>query len=218
MKEVGAEISREEEVEKIIESLLQEARNKAEEIIKEAKTKAEEIIKDAEKRAERMKEAKRRELERILKDELAKRSSAVEVRIKREILTMQKRYLDLLFEKVRQQLALIAENKIQEWNYEEILKKYALEALERLNTQAIYIWGREKDVPLLRKIAKELNKEAGVNLQVDTSRTALIVGGLIARDDSDSRRFYNTFEGRLSEYRERNEPRIIEMLFGGSDE
>ena len=218
MKEIETKMVEKGELAEMIDALLEESRNKANEMIEEAKKKAEEIIKEAEKRAERIKKAKEREIERMMKDELAKRSSAAEVRIKRDTMAMQMRYLDLLFEKVRQQLALIAENKVPEWNYEEILKKYAREAAENLGTDTVYLWGREKDIPLLRKIAKELSEEVKVNFEVDTARKALILGGLIARDESDLRRFYNTFEGKLMEYREKNEPKLIDMLFGGSDE
>ncbi len=217
MSEVGAEIKEKGNFAEIIESILEESRSKADQIIKEAKEKAEEMIRQAEKTAKRIKDQKKREMERALRDELAKRRSAVEIRFKREILTTQRHYLDLLFEKVRQKLALIAENKISEWNYEEILKNYAREAAENLGTKKIYIWGREKDIPLLRKIAEELSDEMAVKFEVDDARRATIIGGLIARDEKDTRRFYNTFEGRLADYRERNEPRLIDMLFGGDN-
>ena len=218
MKGAEAETMKEADLTEIVESILEESRRRSEEIIAQARQEASKIIEEAKKRAERIKEAKKREADRIIKDELAKRRSAAEVRIKREIFMMQRRYLDLLFEKVRQKLSLIAEGKLPGWNYEEILKEYAREAAEKIGTDKLYLWGREKDIPVLRKVAKELSEELGVNFRVDESRRTFIIGGLVARDENDTRRFYNTFDGRLADYRERNEPRLIDLLFGGSNE
>jgi len=218
VKKAEVEAVERKELEEMIESILEVSKRKADEIISQAKEEAERIIKEAERRANRIIEAKKKEIDRKVKDEIAKKSSAVEIKIKREILTMQKRYLDLLFEKVREQLALIAENKLPEWNYEEILMKYAREAAEALGTNKLYIWGKGKDLSVLRKVAERLSKEMNVDMQVDVTKQAFVIGGVIARDEGDTRRFYNTFDGRLVGYRERNEPKLIDLLFGGSDE
>lgn len=218
MKRAEVEVIERKEFEEMMESILKASKRKADEIISQAKEEAERIIKEAERTAERIIEPKKKEIERKVKEEIAKKSSAVEIKIRREIFTIQKRYLDLLFEKVREQLTLIAENKLPEWNYEEILMRYTKEAAEALGTSKLYIWGKEKDLPVLRKVAERLSKEMNVDIQVDVTKQAFVIGGVIARDEGDTKRFYNTFDGRLVDYRERKEPKLINLLFGGSDE
>jgi len=202
------------EITEMIESILEVSRRKADEIIAQAKEQASKIVEEAERRANRIVEAKRKEIERKVKDEVAKKSSTVEIRIRREILMMQKRYLDLLFDKVREKLSLVAEGKLSGWDYEEILSHYTREAAKAIGTNKLYIWGRKKDLPILRKVADRLSKEMKVDLRVDEGRSAFIIGGIIARDEKDSLRFYNTFDGRLVDYREKNEPKVIDLLFG----
>lgn len=208
-----AELLKAKEVQRIAEWFLEISRRRAIEIVESSKREAESIVREAEERAEQMISAKREEVRREASDEIARRRSTAEVKARKEIFGAQNRYLNTLFDGVREALSALADGKRPEYNYEELIEKYTLEAAEGLGADEVCLWGREKDLPLFKKVATRLSKETDAKFEVD-DRQASIIGGVIARNKEDTKRYYNTLEGRLRKYWGEKMPQVMVMLFG----
>ncbi len=198
--------------EAIVEAILKMAEDRARAIRREAEKRASEIIESAKKEADRIIKTKRERIERELREEVARKRSAAEVEANQLILRTKTELLNELFRRVNQKLAVISEGQDPNWKYGEILVKYSLEGANNLGEKRIYLMGREKDRKLLEEISKEL-KEKGIDASVDNNALP-IIGGVVIRDEDDTRRYYNTFDGRFRAYKEAKEIELIQRLFG----
>ncbi len=198
--------------EAIVEAILKMAEDKARVITKEAEKRAREIIESAKREADNIIKAKREQLEREMREEIARKRSAAEVLANQLILKTKTELLNELFRRVNQRFAAIAEGQDPNWNYEELLVKYSIEGANILGEKKIYLMGREKDRKLLEKVSRELNK---MNIEALVDDIAIpITGGVVVRDERDTVRYYNTFDGRFRAYKEAKEIEIIQRLFG----
>ncbi len=195
----------------IVDAILKIARDRADAIRKEARKRAQEILERAKMEAEEILKSRRERIERELREEIARKRSAAEVEASQIILRTKAELLNNLFEGVRDRLEAIAEGKDKKWNYKEILVSFALEGAKALGEKEVVLIGREKDRKLLEEIAKELSSK-GIKASVD-EKSIPIIGGLVVRDVKDTKRYYNTFDGRLRVYRESKEVELIERLF-----
>ncbi len=200
----------------IVDAILRIARDRAEAIKKEAQKRAQEILERAKLEAEEILRSRREKAEREIREELARRRSAAEVEAAQIVLRTKAEIINELFERVRDRLEAIAEGKDEKWNYKEVLVNLALEGAKALGEKEVVLMGREKDRKLLEEVAKELSSK-GIKASVD-EKSIPITGGLVVRDLADSKRFYNTFDGRLRAYREEKEVELLEKLFPKGDE
>lgn len=201
--------------EAIVEAILKMAEDRADAIRREAEKRAKEIIESAKREVEQILRMRRERMEREIKEEIARKRSAAEVEANQIILTAKSDILREFLRRVHERLATIAEGQDPNWNYEDILVKYSLEGAKVLGEKGreVYLMGREKDRPLLEKVAKELERR-GIKATVD-DRPVPAIGGVVVRDVNDERRYYNTFDGRLRAYREAKEMEIVSKLFEG---
>jgi vacuolar-type H+-ATPase subunit E/Vma4 len=79
---------------------------------------------------------------------------------------------------------------------EVVLKRLLLESIEALSGGKIVITGRKEDLGTLRKVAKEVEREKNMLIEVD-QKPITCLGGLQARSADGSVLYDNTFEARL---------------------
>jgi len=199
--------------EAIVRAILKVAEDRAEAIMREARRRADEIVESARKEAERIIRSRRERLEREMKDEIARRRSAAEVEANQMILRAKKEVLDYLIGSVRERLQRIANGEDPNFDYHEILRRYVVEGVRALGDREVHLAGRERDREILVSISEELERE-GIKARVDPKGLP-IIGGVVVKDSSDERRYYNTFDGRLRSYLERKMPYLVERIFGG---
>ncbi len=195
----------------IVDAILRIARDRAEAIRKEAQKRAQEILEKAKLEAEEILKSRRERAEKEVREELSRRRSAAEVEANQILLRTKAEIINELFEKVRERLEAIAEGRDEKWNYKDVLISLALEGAKALGEKEVVLMGREKDRKLLEEVAKELSSK-GIRATVD-ERAVPILGGLVIRDVADTRRYYNTFDGRLRAYREEKEVELLKKLF-----
>ena len=198
----------------IVDAILSMAKKRAEEIIEEAKKEAERIIEEARKEAERIITAKREKAEREAMEEAMRRKSVAEIEAKKIIMGAKKDALKEIEAKVEEELAKISEG-IGEINYEEVLERYIREGIDVLGSKIVYVACRDKDREIVRRISEKVSKETGVDIRLD-DRNIQSLGGVVMRNEDDSIRFYGTFEGRLRDYFDRNQRKILDIILGGS--
>jgi V/A-type H+-transporting ATPase subunit E len=197
----------------IVDAILSMAKKRAEEIIEEAKKEAERIIEEAKKEAERIMMAKREKAEREAMEEVMRRKSVAEIEAKKILMGAKKDIIREIEAKVEEELAKISEG-VGGINYEEVLERYIREGINVLGSRIVYVACRDKDREIVRKISERISRETGVDIRLD-DKNIQSLGGVIMRNEDDSIRFYGTFEGRIRDYFDRNQRRILDMILGG---
>ncbi|HDI86051.1 MAG TPA: hypothetical protein ENF83_01420 [Candidatus Korarchaeota archaeon] len=197
----------------VMAALLELARRRAEEKVQEAKKRAKEIVEGARREAERIIEARRARALREMEEEIERKRSAAEVDARKILMEVETRYVQEAIDRAKDALNEVVEGKYPGVDYREVLARLAEEAVRGVGEEEVYLMGREADRGILREIAEDLSKKLGVTVKVD--ETALrIVGGVVARDAQDKKRFYNTIEGRLRRVQEEKFHEIAALLFG----
>ncbi len=199
--------------EAVVTAILGLAKQKAEEKIEEARIRAEEIVEEARRQAEEIIRSRRERAEREMRDELSRRESAAELEAKKIIMRIKAEYIKKAFDAAREELAAVSSGKRAEYDYRVIIKGLARQAIESINSGSVVIMGRDADLEILREVAAELEQEMGVKVEVDR-RGLNTIGGVVVRDEEDTVRYYNTFEGRLRRVWEEGYGDILEILFG----
>lgn len=197
----------------VVAALLELARRRAEDKVEEARARAQEIIEEAKKEAERILAARREKALREMEEEISRRKSAAEVEARKLIMDVKARYVGEAIEKAREMLHDIVAGRDSRFNYAEVLERLAEEAVKGLGSDEVYLMGREADRQLLEQIAERLSSKLGVKVRVDDNPIRT-VGGVVARDAQDRKRFYNTLEGRLRDVQETKIHEISDILFG----
>ena len=157
-----------------------------------ARRRAEDKVEEARARAQEIIEEARKEAERILAARREKALREMEEEISR-----------------RKSAAEVEARKL----IMDVKARYVGEAVKGMGSDEVYLMGREADRQLLEQIAERLSSKLGVKVRVDDNPIRT-VGGVVARDAQDRRRFYNTLEGRLREVQETKIHEISDILFG----
>lgn len=199
--------------EAIVRAILRIAEDRVEAILREARRRADEIIEAARREAEQIIRSRREKLEREMREEIVRRRSAAEVEANQILLRAKREVIDELVRIVQERLRKIADGEDPEFNYRDILRAYCIQGARALGEREVYLMGRGKDRELLYELSKELEGE-GIRAKVD-EKSLPIIGGVVVRDPSDEKRYYNTFDGRLRNYIEKRMPDLVRRLFGG---
>ncbi len=197
----------------VMTALLELARRRAEEKVEEARKRAEEIIEDARREAERIIEARRARAMREMEEEIERKRSAAEVDARKILMEVETRYVQEAIDRAKDALNEVVEGEYPGVDYREVLRSLAEEAVRGVGEAEVYLMGREADREILKEIAADLSKELGMTVKVDET-TLKIVGGVVARDAQDKKRFYNTIEGRLRRVQEEKFHEVAALLFG----
>ncbi len=197
----------------VMAALLELARRRAEEKVQEAKKRAEEIVEEARREAERIIEARRARALREMEEEIERKRSAAEVDARKILMEVETRYVQEAIDRAKDALNEVVAGKYPGVDYREVLASLAEEAVRGVGGAEVYLIGREADREILGEIAADLSKKLGVAVRVDET-TLRIVGGVVARDPQDKKRFYNTIEGRLRRVQEEKFHEIADLLFG----
>jgi vacuolar-type H+-ATPase subunit E/Vma4 len=181
---------------------------------------AERLLKSAENEVEKIKAENDRQILSLVGSELR----AVRDRIvgKAELdgrkLIMQSRHemLSKVFEEAEKRLVEIAEGKDDTVDYGVILGKLIVEAASAIGGNEFVVSANERDKGFIKKNLKELNNQiktvlSGGVLKLDDI-TLDIKGGIVVRNNDDTKTFYNTFEGRLKRVKSRTEAEIGKVI------
>lgn len=201
-----------EQIEKIEEIIINEAKAKAEEIITKAKEKAQKILDEAKREAE--KEANeiinRRKADAEARARRIMSEARLEARLK--LLNAKEEVISNVFDTALERLKEFCQTP----EYKEVLENLIKDA-------AITIGGGNLEVllsentniePDLSKIAKEVEKQTGTATSIVLSKDKVkSIGGAIVRSLDQSFTLDNTFEARLERVREQLRVSVANVLF-----
>ena len=201
-----------EQIEKIEEIIINEAKAKAEEIITKAKEKAQKILDEAKREAEKEVNEiiNRRKVDAEARARRIISEARLEARLK--LLNAKEEVISNAFDAALERLKEFCQTP----EYKEVLENLIKDA-------AITIGGGNLEVllsentniePDLSKIAKEVEKQTGTATSIVISKDKVkSIGGAIVRSLDQSFTLDNTFEARLERVREQLRVSVANVLF-----
>jgi len=201
-----------EQIEKIEEIIINEAKAKAEEIITKAKEKAQKILDEAKREAEKEVNEiiNRRKADAEARARRIMSEARLEARLK--LLNAKEEVISNAFDTALERLKELCQTP----EYKEVLENLIKDA-------AITIGGGNLEVllsentniePDLSKIAKEVEKQTGTATSIVISKDKVkSIGGAIVRSLDQSFTVDNTFEARLERVREQLRVSVANVLF-----
>jgi vacuolar-type H+-ATPase subunit E/Vma4 len=182
-------------------------------LIAKAEVRAERILENARQEEARIKSDVDRHLRTIVGSELR----AVHDRIvgranldgRKMVMEAKMELLDTVFEYAREKLEAMA--KKGGADYQEVVKKLISEAVEAIGEDELIVLSNKADNGFLKKILSELTKELGVSLRLD-DKPIDAMGGVIVKNQRNTKVYYNTLEGRLSKVRGSKASEVAEKL------
>lgn len=191
-------------LEKVFETLDNEAKAVREDLIEKAKRDAQQIIKETEDEAGNLKMFHIEKMDLKLKGDAARIQIETDLHRKKTITKAKEEYTNKIYFEVEKHLKDIRSN--QE-SYKKIFKNLLIESLDAVKGNKIKIEVNQKD----KEIAVSSLKELNLNHEVITGRDYL--GGLTL--DVDGNRIFvsNTIESRLLKSREFLKTQLNEVLF-----
>lgn len=182
-------------------------------LIAKAEARAERILENARQEEARIKSDVDRHLRTIVGSELR----AVHDRIvgranldgRKMVMEAKMELLDTVFEYAREKLEAMA--KKGGADYQEVVKKLISEAVEAIGEDELIVLSNKADNGFLKKILSELTKELGVSLRLD-DKPIDAMGGVIVKNQRNTKVYYNTLEGRLSKVRGSKASEVAEKL------
>jgi len=190
------------------------------EIITEAEKRAETILKAAEGECKRISEDSDRQILNVVSSELrAVRDRIIgnaELEGRKILMQAREEAISSVFKEAENQLWRIAEGKNEAVNYAEVMSKLVTEAAKAMGGDVFIVSANERDLQQLKKVLSDLNDKikeilGGGVIRLDERPTA-IMGGVIIRNEDETKIYHNTLEGRLRKVRSGFEAEVATAL------
>ncbi len=193
--------------------LIEKAVDERNAILAKAEARAERILENARQEEARIRNDTERHLRTIVGSELR----AVHDRIvgranldgRKKIMEAKMELLDNVFESAQGKLESMAKEGGED--YQEVVEKLISEAAEAMGEDELIVSSNEADHGFLNKTLSELSKELGVKLKLE-SKPIETMGGVIVKNPSATKVYYNTLEGRLTKVRQSKASEVAEKL------
>lgn len=170
-----------------VQKIKEEAEKEAEKITAEAKDRAEDILRRASEDGEK-------EADRLRRQEI----SSVKLEMKRQMLDVQKKILDSVFDALKQ--------RIKEMDVE--ARRKLTESLLRSATPGMLVYSRREDEDLVKSIIQEMR------LDVKYGGNVECLGGIILESEDGEVRLNLTFDELLNRLYELKIGEVAKILFG----
>ncbi|MCX6655432.1 MAG: V-type ATP synthase subunit E [Candidatus Bathyarchaeota archaeon] len=196
----------------IIEKGIQK-RNK---ILADAEIQSQKILEGAKAEAARVSTEADKQILQIVGSELKtvrlRIIGKTELQYKKTLMNKRGELLSNVYNQVESRLTNLAEGKSKDHDYKLILEKLVIEGVSAIGGTEVIISANKNDMDYIKKNIKKIGKNIeGVALKLDDSPLETL-GGVVIKNASGTKIFYNTFEGRLARAMRGTESRIAKML------
>lgn len=196
----------------IIEKGIQK-RNK---IIADAEIQSQKILEGAKAEAARVSTEADKQILQIVGSELKtvrlRIIGKTELQYKKALMNKRGELLSNVYNQVENRLKNLAEGKSKDHDYKLVLEKLVIEGVSAIGGTEVIITANKNDMDYINKNIKKIGKNIeGVALKLDDNPIETL-GGVIIKNASGTKIFYNTFEGRLARAVRGTESRIAKML------
>ncbi len=196
----------------IIEKGIQK-RNK---ILADAEVQSQKILEGAKAEAARVSTEADKQILQIVGSELKtvrlRIIGKTELQYKKALMNKRGELLSNVYNQVESRLTNLTEGKSKDHDYKLILEKLVIEGVSAIGGTEVIISANKNDMDYIKKNIKKIGKNIeGVALKLDDSPLETL-GGVVIKNASGTKIFYNTFEGRLARAMRGTESRIAKML------
>lgn len=196
----------------IIEKGIQK-RNK---ILADAEIQSQKILEGAKAEAARVSTEADKQILQIVGSELKtvrlRIIGKTELQYKKALMNKRGELLSNVYNQVESRLKNLAEGKSKDHDYKLVLEKLVIEGVSAIGGTEVIISANKNDMDYIKKNIKKIGKNIeGVALKLDDSPLETL-GGVVIKNASGTKIFYNTFEGRLARVMRGTESRIAKML------
>ncbi|MBI5206220.1 MAG: hypothetical protein HY934_00335 [Candidatus Firestonebacteria bacterium] len=192
-------------LDKIFDSLDEEAVRQREDLLVKAKSEAEKIIQEAEEESQRTVQSHIEKMNVTLRGERARIQIVAELDRKRKIIKAKEDHSSSVFLEVEKNLKAYREKQEA---YKKVLKGLLIESLNEVKGKNIIVIVDKKDEALANNILKELNLNHEIKVGDDC------IGGISLQVDGNRVKVFNTFESRLDKAKKIIKTQLTEVLFG----
>lgn len=199
----------EEQVEKIVNKINQDARSEASKIVGEAEEEAEKKKNEAESKSEEIYQEIIERYKREAGQEKQRIVANAKLQKRKEILDAREEVIQESFQKAREKLENLPSKE-----YKKILENLILEAMEAIDGDAEVMVRKEDGKAVNKNFLQKLSKEAGHNIEKSKENISA-VGGVVVRSKDGKIEVDNTFDTRLERYRGEMRREVAKILFGG---
>jgi len=191
-------------LEKVFETLENEAKDLRDDLINKAKREAQQIIKESEDEAANLKMFHISKMDLKLKGDSARIQIETDLQRKKAITKAKDEFTSKIYSEIEKHLSDI--RKDQE-GYKKIFKNLLIESLDAVKGAKIIVEVNPKDKELANSSLKELNLNYAVNADKN------YLGGLTLNVDGNRISVSNTIESRLFKSKEFLKTQLNEVLF-----
>jgi vacuolar-type H+-ATPase subunit E/Vma4 len=190
-----------------------EKRNK---ILADAEKRAGEVLKAAEAERARINTETDRQIMQLMGSELKTIRDRIigqtELEGRKSLMTVRAEMLSKVYSQAENRLKDIAEAKSKDQDYTVILNKLIKEGVLAIGGNEFVVSSNKRDMEYLRKSLKKIGGTIeGATLKLD-EKPLEILGGVVVKNPSGDKVYYNTLEGRLERVRRIMEARVAKML------
>lgn len=196
--------------------LIEKTVQKRNKILADAEKRAEEILKAAEAERARINTETDRQIMQLMGSELKTIRDRIigqtELEGRKSLMTVRAEMLSKVYSQAENRLKDIAEAKSKDQDYSVILNKLIKEGVLAIGGNEFVVSSNKRDMEYLRKSLKKIGGTIeGATLKLD-EKPLEILGGVVVKNPSGDKVYYNTLEGRLERVRRIMEARVAKML------
>jgi len=196
--------------------LIEKTVQKRNKILADAEKRAEEVLKAAEAERERINTETDRQILQLMGSELKTVRDRIigqaELEGRKVLMTARAEMLSKVYSQVENRLKDVVEVKSEDHDYGIILNKLIKEGVLAIGGNEFIVSANKRDLEYLRKNLKKIGETLeGTTLKLD-EKPVEILGGVVVKNPTGDKVYYNTLEGRLERVRRTMEARVAKML------
>ncbi len=205
-----------ENVDKIIAKILEDAKAQGSEITARAQEEAARIIQEAREKAKLIEEAALKDAARDAEQEKRRIMADATIKARKLKLAAREEVISEAFRRAEEELNNIAGSG----KYPEILEKLAVQACVEIGGGELEILVREEDRDMIQKSLpkiEEAAKKAGISARLSVAKDAINSPGIVMRTKDSKVEVSNTFESRYERMRPSLRLEAAKILFPGAE-
>ncbi len=196
--------------------LIEKTVQKRNKILADAEKRAEEILKAAEAEQARINTETDRQIMQLMGSELKTVRDRIigqaELEGRKVLMTARAEMLSKVYSQVENRLKDVVEVKSEDHDYGVILNKLIKEGVLAIGGNEFIVSANKRDMEYLRKNLKKIGGALeGATIRLD-EKPLDILSGVVVKNLSGDKVYYNTLEGRLARVRRIMEARIADKL------
>lgn len=200
--------------------LIEQVVEKRNTLLADSEKKAKQILKSGEEEVRRIKDETEMQVLNVIGSELKATRDRIlgraELEGRRALMDARQDLISVVFDRVEKKLMDIAEGKVSDVDYGEVLEKFVVEAALAMGGEEFIVSANERDLAYIKKNIRKINKRVTDALGSGTVKLDEdlldAMGGVMVRNPDGTKTYYSTLEGKLKGVRSGIEAEVGHIL------